>query len=308
MFKHKPVLVKEILSLFPPSFQNGWVLDCTFGAGGHTKAILSHYPSCFVIALDRDRYSIKWGVENVKPHFPKKSFHLIHANFHQYSHLMECHFPLFMKTIGFDIIIIDLGVSSPQLDRADRGFSFYKPGPLDMRMDRTQSFLASDIVNYWSEKQLMNLFYSYGVVRNVRSVVTALVKERKKAPLKTTKQLADLIVKKQGWKKKGVHPATAYFLALRLKVNNELEGLSESLPKMINSLNNFGRIFVVTFHSLEDRIVKNLFKMKDKNEGNHLTKKVIVPNREEVKNNPRARSAKLRVFEKEINNELPVST
>ncbi len=308
VFRHEPVLVEEILSLFPSSFQNGWVLDCTFGAGGHTKAILNHYPSCSVIALDRDLYSIKWGLENIKSHFSEQSLRLIHANFHQYSDLMEHHFPLFMKTKGFDIIIVDLGVSSPQLDEADRGFSFYKEGPLDMRMDRRQSFTASDIINQWSEKQLMDLFYSYGEIYNVKPVVKALVKERKKSPIKTTKQLADLIIKKRGWRKKGAHPATSYFLALRLKVNNELEGLSENLPKMIQSLNIFGRVFVVTFHSLEDRIVKNIFRKEDKKIGNHLTKKVITPTREEIKRNPRARSAKLRVFEKEVNNELSAST
>ena len=109
------------------------------------------------------------------------------------------------------------------------------------------------------KNSLWDLFYSYGEIYNAKPVVKALVKERKKSPLKTTKQVADLIIKKQGWRKKGVHPATSYFLALRLKVNNELDGLSENLLKMIQSLNTFGRVFVVTFHSLEDRIVKNIF-------------------------------------------------
>ena len=298
LFKHEPVLLEEILALFPSSFQDSWVLDATLGAGGHTKAILNRYPSCSLIALDCDLSAVQWGIKDIKPHFPKRSLHLIHANFHQYPDLMKHPFPLFLTGKGFDIIIVDLGVSSPQLDQSQRGFSFYKEGPLDMRMDRTQHFSAGDIVNQWSEKELMDLFYSYGEVHTASRVVKALLRERKRTHLETTKQLADLIVKQLGWKKKGFHPATPYFLALRLKVNNELEGLSDTLPRMIQSLNSKGRLFVLTFHSLEDRIVKNLFKQAHKKEGQNLTKKVIMPSREAIKKNPRARSAKLRVFEK----------
>ena len=297
-FKHKPILVEEILSLFPSHFKNGWALDTTFGAGGHTTAILRRYTSCSVVALDRDLSAIQWGLKNIKPHFPDKRLHLIHADFHQYAHLVQNQFPLFIKEGGFDIIIMDLGVSSPQLDQAHRGFSFYKEGPLDMRMDTTQSFTAYDIINSWSEAELMDLFYSYGEIYNSSSVVKMLIRERKRSPIDTTKKLADLIVKKQGWRKKRTHPATSYFLALRLKVNNELDGLKQVVPQMIQSLHPKGRFFILTFHSLEDRIIKNIFKQVDKVEGYNLTKKVIMPTREEVKQNPRARSAKLRVFEK----------
>lgn len=297
-FKHKPILVEEILSLFPSHFKTGWVLDTTFGAGGHTAAILRRYSSCSVLALDRDLSAVQWGLKNIKPHFPDKRLHLIHADFHQYSHLVQNPFPLFIKEGGFDIIIMDLGVSSPQLDQAHRGFSFYKEGPLDMRMDTAQSFTASDIVNSWSETELMDLFCSYGEIYNPSSVVKMLIRERKRDPIDTTKKLADLIVKKKGWKKKGTHPATSYFLALRLKVNNELEGLKQAVPQMIRSLNPKGRLFILTFHSLEDRIVKNIFKQANKVEGCNLTKKVIKPTREEIKQNPRARSAKLRVFKR----------
>ena len=300
-FRHDPVLIEEILAFFPSSFHNKWMLDATFGAGGHTKAVLDRYSSFSVVAIDRDLSSIEWGLKNVKPYLPEKSLHLMHADFHQYVELMKHRFPLFLKGWGFDIIIVDLGVSSPQLDQAHRGFSFYKDGPLDMRMDRTQELSASDIINSWSEKELMDLFYSYGEIHTASSVVKALIRQRKRAPLKSTKELADLIVKKKGWRKKGSHPATSYFLALRLKVNNELEGLSDSLPKMIQSLNPMGRLFVLTFHSLEDRIVKNLFKQAHKVEGQNLTKKVILPCREEIKKNPRARSAKLRIFERKGN-------
>ncbi|MDE0118646.1 MAG: 16S rRNA (cytosine(1402)-N(4))-methyltransferase RsmH [Bdellovibrionales bacterium] len=312
VFKHEPVLLEEILTLLPPTLQNEksthkaasftqkkWILDATFGAGGHTQAILKKYPFLSVIALDCDSSAIEWGKENIKPYFPKQSLHLIHANFHSYSDLTRNCFPLFLKNTGFDIIIVDLGVSSPQLDQAQRGFSFYKDGPLDMRMDKTKTFLARDIINSWSEKQLMELFYSYGEIYKPARVVKAIIKQRKQTLLESTKQLANLIANTQGWRKKGSHPATPYFLALRLKVNEELKGLSHSLPKMILSLNRMGRIFVLSFHSLEDRIVKNTFKKAHKmEEGYNLTKKVILPSREEIKRNPRSRSAKLRVFER----------
>ena len=316
-FAHQSVFLQEILDRFPlffqdellgtrntprpasrASFQNRWMLDATFGAGGHTKAALRRYSSLSVIALDRDLSSVQWGIKNIKPLFPGRSFHLFHSNFHHYPDLMKNRFPLFLKGKGFDIIIVDLGVSSPQLDQAHRGFSFYQDGPLDMRMDVTQTFSATDIINHWSERELMDLFYLYGEIHTARPVVKALLRQRKKASIKSTKELADLIVKKQGWKKKGSHPATPYFLALRLKVNNELEGLSDSLPDMIRSLNPKGRFFVLTFHSLEDRIVKNIFKQAHNTEGINLTKKVITPSLEEIKKNPRAKSAKLRLFER----------
>ena len=274
------------------------MLDATFGAGGHTQAVLKLYPFLSVIAIDRDPLAVSQGIHNIKPLFPENSLYLLQADFHQYSDLVRQRFFGFMKGAGFDIILLDLGVSSPQLDQAERGFSFYKDGPLDMRMDGTQAFSAKDIINRWSEKALRDLFYSYGEIRQSGPVVKAVLRQRRRAPLESTKQLADLIVKTRGWRKKGSHPATSYFLALRLKVNNELEGLKDNLPKMIKSLKSGGRIFVLTFHSLEDRIVKNIFKKAHGAEGQNLTKKVITPGREEIKKNPRSRSAKLRIFEK----------
>ena len=303
LFKHTPVLLTEILSFLPPSLSSGkkkWVLDTTFGAGGHSQALLKKHPFLSVIALDKDLSAIQWGLKHVKPYFP--SLHLVHGDFHSYSSLQDEVFPLFLKQGGFDIIIVDLGVSSPQLDQAERGFSFYKEGPLDMRMDQTQNFSAKEIINGWSEKELMDLFYSYGEIYKARPVVKAILKQRKRSPLQNTKELADLIVRQTGWRKKGSHPAGPYFLALRLKVNNEIEGLKENLSKMILSLNSQGRIFVLSFHSLEDRIVKQTFKSAHNEEGQNLTKKVILPTREEIKKNPRARSAKLRVFERKKDN------
>lgn len=253
--------------------------------------------SAFVIALDKDTEAVSWGVKNLKPRY-SNSLHILHADFHQYADLIKSTFPVFLKAQGFDIIVMDLGLSSPQLDDSKRGFGFYKEGPLDMRMNPSQSFLAAEIVNGWTESRLKDLFYSCGDIYRSGRVVKAILKERKIRPFVTTCQLADVIQKQTGWRKKGRHPATPYFLALRIAVNNELEGLGQALPEMIYSLNTGGRIFVLSFHSLEDRIVKNIFKAEHKKSGLIINKKVIRPGREEIHNNPRARSAMLRVFEK----------
>ena len=300
LYQHQPILVSEILNLLPSwpvDKKEKWVLDATFGRGGHTQAILKQWNSACVIALDKDVTAVKWGLENLKPQF-SDSLHILHADFHHYADLMKNTFPVFLKNQGFDIIIVDLGPSSPQLDDPARGFGFYKEGPLDMRMNPSQSFSAMDIVNQWKENKLRDLFYSCGEIHRAGRVVKAILKERKIKPFVTTRQLADVIQKQIGWKKKGRHPATSYFLALRIAVNNELEGLGQILPEMIYSLNTGGRIFVLSFHSLEDRIIKNLFKTEHKKSGFMINKKVIRPGREEIRNNPRARSAMLRVFEK----------
>ncbi len=297
MFGHEPVLLNEIVNLLPSSSKKMWMLDATFGRGGHTKIILAHKPSLFVIALDRDQEAVEWSIKNDSPDF-FRSVHLLHGNFHEYGLLMEKHFSSFLKGKGFDIILLDLGVSSMQLDQAERGFSFYKNGPLDMRMDRTQNFSAKEIINDWNEKQLRDLFYSYGEIYHPGTVVKEIIRTRKQTPFHSTKQLSALIEKKVGWKKKSQHPATPYFLALRLRVNDELDGLKQTLPQMIASLNPKGRLFVLSFHSLEDRIVKQVFQLSHKEHGIHLTKKVIQTSRKEIQKNQRARSAKLRVFEK----------
>jgi 16S rRNA (cytosine1402-N4)-methyltransferase len=203
---------------------------------------------------------------------------------------------------GFDVILADLGVSSPQLDQAARGFSFYQEGPLDMRMDQSQGATAADIVNSWPEVELLDLFTRYGEVRSPRRVVRALVNDRKQTPFTTTSQLSGLIERVEGWRKKGQHPATRYFLALRMAVNNELSGLETSVPDLMRALSEKGRLIVITFHSLEDRIIKYAFREAPAL-GFPLFKKVVVPSEEEILQNPRARSAKLRVFQRGSNDE-----
>jgi len=152
LLQHQPILVSEILKLLPScSSNNGqkWILDATFGRGGHTKAFLKHLDLSVVIALDKDIEAVNWGMKNLKPCF-SDSLHILHADFHQYSDLIKKAFPVFLEDRGFDIIIMDLGLSSPQLDDSERGFSFYKEGPLDMRMNQSQGFSAKEIVNKWS--------------------------------------------------------------------------------------------------------------------------------------------------------------
>ncbi len=296
---HFPVLVQAILNHLPPQAlnQKAWVLDGTFGRGGHIKALLQKNPRLSIIALDQDKKAIQWGLKNLKPVFPE-SVYFFHANFHNVSELKTRYFKSHMKQKGFDVILLDLGVSSPQMDEAGRGFSLYKNGPLDMRMDQSQRLTAAHIVNQWGEQPLKDLFYLYGEIRKPGPVVKAIIKQRQKQPFEHSLQLAHLIQKHQKWHRKGFHPATPYFLALRLKVNKELEGLKEALPELVKSLNLKGRLFILSFHSLEDRIVKRYFKMEHKKQGLIINKKVIRPDREEIQNNPRSRSGRLRIFEK----------
>ena len=203
----------------------------------------------------------------------------------------------------FDMVLLDLGVSSPQLDQADRGFSFNKEGPLDMRMNQRSGETAADIVNTFSQEDLISIFHKYGEIQNPARVVRAIVNDRGINPFVSTLQLAGLIERVDGWHKKGFHPATQYFMALRLVINRELEVIEKVLPLLMNQMQDQGRISVITFHSLEDRIVKNLF--RDSDTGFLVNKKVIVPSEEECKMNSRARSAKLRIFQKGVAPEKP---
>lgn len=287
---HIPVMLSETLQVFREGLRPlSTFLDGTFGRGGHTAAILENFPSARVWALDQDQQSISEGEEKFKTQIQDGRLNLIKSNFLN-----------FKTSIGekkFDGILLDLGVSSPQLDVAERGFSFYHDGPLDMRMDRSQKITAADIVNGWTEEELLDLFRELGEVRNPNRVVKAIVHDRKTSPFTTTRQLASMMERVCHWQKRGFHPATQYFMALRLQVNQELSVLSEALPNLMKALEYQGRIVVITFHSLEDRIVKNIFKTNQEI-GKPVNKKVIKPTRDEMKVNPRSRSAKLRAFER----------
>lgn len=297
---HIPVMLKEILAMAEPCLATSQLnpnnlakryFDGTFGRGGHLRAILDKFPETVAIAMDRDLDAIAFAEKNFAEMMGREQLKVLHANYLDFS----------KDQLGlFDFMLLDLGVSSPQLDEGLRGFSFYHDGPLDMRMNQSERLTAAEIIASYSEDELIQLFTDLGEVSRPQRVVRAIVHDRKEKPFVSTRALAGLIERVDGWHRKGHHPATQYFLALRMQVNEELSGLEASLKNLVLGLKPKGRLAVLTFHSLEDRIVKNLFKEFDQNDGlgKPVTKKVIQPDWSEAKVNSRARSAKLRVFER----------
>lgn len=293
--EHYPVMVTDILQQFAVFREKKPLryFDGTFGRGGHLKAVLANFPQAEVVAMDQDPVAVEFAKENFKTEVEHNQVQIIHANFSEFPE----------HNLGsFDMMLLDLGVSSPQLDNAERGFSFYNDGPLDMRMNQKQGLTAEYIVNTSTEDELNQLFREYGEVYRPFRVVRAIVHDRKISAYKTTKELASLIERVDGWRHKGHHPATQYFMALRLAVNSELEVLAATLPAMMKALNPGGRLAVISFHSLEDRIVKNCFKAA-KELGQQTHKRILLPTQDECDKNPRSRSAKLRVFERNVQDE-----
>lgn len=287
---HTPVLLNEILQFTRETREPiRFGLDVTFGRGGHTRAFLEEFPEVRMTALDRDREALRYAESEFSSYVDSGRLRLVHGNFH-------AQVPGAPSGEGWDFILADLGVSSPQLDTPERGFSFYHDGPLDMRMDQSQSFTAADVVNTWPGEDLVRLFQELGEIRRPHRVVQRIIERRKERPFSTTRELSELIERGEGWRKKGHHPATQYFLALRLEVNQELADLRPAAEGLIKSLASGGRLLILTFHSLEDRIIKYAFKESDL--GRPVNKKVVVPERQECLDNPRARSAKLRVFQR----------
>ena len=284
---HKPVMLDEVLA-YSRGLEPRWILDCTFGRGGHTGALLEAFPAARVVGIDQDVEAVAFAQENLAE---QKRLEVRHFNFHDFASFKN------PPAEGFDLILLDLGVSSPQLDVAERGFSFYHDGPLDMRMNQEQTLTAAGVVNDWSEVELFDLFTRYGEISRPGRVVRAILNDRKTTPYTTTLPLSQMIERVEGWHKKGHHPATRFFLALRMAVNNELLGLEACIPDLMRGLSVKGRLIVITFHSLEDRIIKYAFREATAL-GYPLTKRVVVPSREETLGNPRARSAKLRVFQR----------
>ncbi len=286
---HKPIHVKEIVHLF--SEKKGdkkTFLDATFGRGGHTKKMFEFFPGIEITALDQDPDAIEYGKIAFPEEIRNKKLTLLSSNFANDD---------ILGTATFDGILMDLGVSSPQLDTASRGFSFLHDGPLDMRMNPSQDLSAEEIVNSWDERDLADLFFNLGEVRKSFRVAKAIVTARNIQRITRTTQLADIIAKALGWKKHGYHPATECFMALRLFVNQELPNTDLGIRNLSKRLNPNGYLFVITFHSLEDRLVKRLFLAMEEL-GKPLFKKVIKTSKEEVAENPRSRSAKLRIFER----------
>ena len=286
---HIPVLLNASLTVIQPK-EGERYLDLTAGYGGHAGEFLritKNFENA--VLVDRDQNAIKALAD-----FEQKGVRLINQDF------LSATQKLVEKGEKFDIILADLGVSSPQLDIAERGFSFQKDGPLDMRMNPRQTKNAADVINRASKKELFHILTECGEEKRgfAERIVDDIIRTRKKAPITTTKQLADLIlnVHKGGWRK--THPATRTFQAIRIAVNEELWQIEEMLKLVSKLLNPGGRVGIITFHSLEDKIVKNFFKKDAENflesKFESLTKKPLDGAKEDA-NNPRARSAKLRV-------------
>jgi 16S rRNA (cytosine1402-N4)-methyltransferase len=292
---HIPVLLSEIIDMFAPVVQASLgqplrYFDGTFGRGGHLRALLEKYPQLTALAMDQDPEAVAFAKVEFADWISQGRLQVVHSNFTHFN----------VEEFGqFDLMLLDLGVSSPQLDQGPRGFSFYHDGPLDMRMNKSQGSTAAEVVANLSEDELNDLFKNLGEIQRPYRVTRAILQDRDQQAFQTTRELAGLIERVEGWHRKGFHPATQYFMALRLYVNRELEVVDESLEKLAYGLKSKGRLAVLTFHSLEDRIVKNKFKalVETMDAGSIVNKKVIQAQWNEAKKNPRARSAKLRVFE-----------
>jgi 16S rRNA (cytosine1402-N4)-methyltransferase len=295
--------MREVIEVLQP--RDGMrILDATFGRGGHTQAMLEC--GCNVLAIDQDD-AASAAAQDVQSRWGSDRFQFLKTNFsnlHDVAH----------ESGPFDGILIDLGVSSPQLEESQRGFSFLHDGPLDMRMDQSSSITAADIVNSYSESELADLIWTFGEDRNSRKIAKAIVAARLKKPLETTKELADLVDHAVGGRRgRRIHPATQTFQAIRIAVNREMDVLETALAASPEALKKGGRIAVITFHGLEDKIVKDFIRDRAQEEirlgdaspfgkpnPNFCFKNLgkYDPKEDEVERNPRSRSARLRAAEK----------
>ena len=291
---HKSVLLDSVLShlnLLPGQI----VLDATVGSGGHSETILRRIsPNGLLIGLDQDEEALKRAEARLKSVGGK--FILKRINFRYLDQTLSL-----LNIPEVHAVLLDVGISSDQLEAPDRGFSFMREGPLDMRMDQGQDQTAEQLIYGLSEKELVEVFSELGEERFARRIAHKIVSERARKPIKTTfdlKQVVEEVVPSQ-YRFGRIHPATRIFQALRIAVNDELNALKEALPKAFHSLERGGRLAVISFHSLEDRIVKQYFvKEKNAGAGKIITKKPIEADEIEIKENSRSRSAKLRVIER----------
>ncbi|HYL10710.1 MAG TPA: 16S rRNA (cytosine(1402)-N(4))-methyltransferase RsmH [Candidatus Acidoferrales bacterium] len=286
---HTPVLLEEVLHWLEVK-SDGTYLDATVGSGGHAASIAQRLSTGRLIGLDRDAQALEIARERLKEFGEKVT--LVHSEF---SRIGEVARELGLPPL--DGVLADLGVSSMQLDRAERGFSFREAGPLDMRMNREMPETADEIVNRWPEKELANLLYREGEEHDSRRIARSIVRAR---PIRDTAHLATVVAGARRLRgRQKLHPATKTFLALRIAVNREMEELGQFLSRTPATLSSGGRWVVLSYHSLEDRMVKRAFQsLARSGEMKILTKKVIQPGEEETEANPRARSAKLRAAEK----------
>ena len=288
MSTHIPVLIEEVLQFLEPR-AGGRFIDATLGAGGHTLAILERTaPDGRVLAIDQDESALASAKVTLESFGSRVVF--VHSNFRMVGEIAEE-----QGFTGCDGALADIGISSMMVDDPSRGFSFMREGPLDMRMDRTQELTAAGVVNTFSEKEIAGILYTYGEERRSRPLARSIVRSR---PLNLTTDLVRAIQRVSGGPRHGqIHPATRTFQALRIYVNDELKSLEDFLDSSMTVVRPGGRLVVITFHSLEDRIVKQKFRASAV-PGRALTKKVVTGTDEEVRRNPRARSAKLRAWER----------
>jgi 16S rRNA (cytosine1402-N4)-methyltransferase len=292
---HKPVLVDEVIEYLVPSPRKIY-LDVTFGTGGHTSAILDSEPKCSVIAMDWDHVALETYGAPLQEKYGDR-LHLVWGNFSLLYKILKKE-----KIDKVDGILADFGTSQIQImERA--GFSIYRDTPLDMRMSPPhQAVTAEHVINKSSEQKLREIFWQLGEEPYAKEIARAILLERtrSKKRIKTTGQLADIVEKAVPFhRRKKIHPATRVFQALRIYVNHELENITSFLPAALNALNESGRLVCISFHSLEDRLVKNFF--KDQSAAGNLdilTPKVVGPTKEEIKLNPSSRSAKLRAAQR----------
>lgn len=307
-FSHKSVLLQECIDALAIR-PDGIYLDGTLGGAGHSLQIAKRLTTGRLIGVDRDGTALCAAKQRLADYAARVT--LVHANFSELTHILQK-----LQISGVDGMLFDLGVSSPQLDEAERGFSYMADAPLDMRMDRSEHLTAADVVNLWPQEELRRILYAYGEERYAPQIAAAIVRRRQERPIETTLELADVIrsaMPPQALREKQ-HPAKRSFQAIRIAVNDELGAIERLMKDAVACLNKGGRLAVITFHSLEDRIVKNA--MQEAARGctcppefpvcvcgkkpsvRILTRKPIVSGERELAENPRARSAKLRVAEK----------
>ena len=292
---HIPVLLEEVLNFLDVK-REGVYLDCTIGLGGHAFEILKRNPKATLIGFDIDEKSLIEAKKRLQPY--ENRVELYHSDFRYLPDLK-------MDFSHIRGILLDLGVSSFQLDSPERGFSFNHEGPLDMRMDLRNKITASKIINKYSEHKLASLFQEYGELRQSKRLSREIVSHRRAEKIETTSQFLRIVEEICRWRpQKGkTHPAAKAFQALRIEVNQELRSLSGFLERISHKIPKEGRIIAISFHSLEDRIIKHTFRQLAVTENSHpllkiLTKKPVIPSEEEVASNFRARSAKLRAVER----------
>lgn len=316
-YKHIPAMLKEAMEYLAPRPGQNFI-DCTLGGGGYTKAISDRLGEGKVLAIDLDILAIANARNSFKSLIENHRLYLAHGNFKNLSEIVQKYF--FAKA-KFDGIVFDLGLSSAQLEDRERGFSFNLTGaPLSMNFGEQITETAENIINSWEVKELAKIFREYGEEKSAYKIALAIAEERRINRIATTDQLVKIITdvmpsaNRRRFQSGKIHPATKIFQALRLAVNQELDNLRQALPQAISLLKSGGKLAVISYHSLEDRIVKQYFKQEAKNclcpparpicQCGHkarlkiLTRKVLRPTGEEVLNNPRARSAKLRLAEK----------